>query len=73
MSMDFDVRGQQNALMMFFFLFFYKHFSLYKMLIYKLYSRVDYLWIIVMFLSAVWILILTAPIHSRGSIGEQVM
>ncbi len=43
------------------------------MLIYKLYSRVDYLWIIVMFLSAVWILILTAPIHSRGSIGEQVM
>ncbi len=28
-------------------------------------------WIIVMFLSAVWIL--TAPIHYRGSIGEQVM
>ncbi len=26
-----------------------------------------------MFLSAVWTLILTAPIHCRGSIGEQVM
>ncbi len=25
--------------------------------------NVDYLWIIVMFLSAVWTLILTAPIH----------
>ncbi len=30
-------------------------------------------WIIVMFLSAVWTLILTAPIHCRGSIGELVM
>ncbi len=30
-------------------------------------------WIIVMFLSAVWTLILPAPIHCRGSIGEQVM
>ncbi len=29
--------------------------------------------IIVMFLSAVWTLILTAPIHCRASIGEQVM
>ncbi len=28
-------------------------------------------WIIVMFLSAVWTLILTAPIHCRGYIGEQ--
>ncbi len=36
-------------------------------------SHVDCLWIIVMFLSVVWILILTAPIHCRGSIGEQVM
>ncbi len=26
-----------------------------------------------MFLSAVWTLILTAPIHCRGSIGEQVI
>ncbi len=34
-------------------------------------SGVDYLWIIVMFLSAVWTLILTAPIHCRGFIGEQ--
>ncbi len=33
-------------------------------------SGVDYLWIIVMFLSAVWTLILTAPIHCRGSIGD---
>uniref|UniRef100_A0A8C1AJ33 MOB kinase activator 1Bb n=1 Tax=Cyprinus carpio carpio TaxID=630221 RepID=A0A8C1AJ33_CYPCA len=32
---------------------------------------VDYFWIIVMFLSAVWTLILTAPIHCRGA--EQVM
>ena len=36
-------------------------------------SHVDYLWIIVMFLSAVWTLILTAPIHCRASTGEQVM
>ncbi len=31
------------------------------------------MWIIVMFLSAVWTLILTAPIHCRWSIGEQAM
>ncbi len=30
-------------------------------------------WIMVMFLSVVWSFILTAPIHCRGSIGEQVM
>ncbi len=36
-------------------------------------SGVDHLWIIVMFLSAAWTLILTAPIHCSGSIGEQVM
>ncbi len=30
-------------------------------------------WIIVIFLSAVWTLILTAPIHCRWSIGEQEM
>ncbi len=36
-------------------------------------SGVDYLWIIVMFLSAVWTLILTAPIHCRASIAEQEM
>ncbi len=35
-------------------------------------SSVDYLWIIVL-LSAVWTLILTAPIHCRGLIGKQVM
>ncbi len=33
---------------------------------------VMYLWII-MFLSAVWTLILVAPIHSRGSFGELVV
>ncbi len=27
----------------------------------------------IMFLSAVWTLILTAPFHCRGSIGEQAM
>ncbi len=36
-------------------------------------SGVDYLWIIVIFLSAVWTLILTAPIHCRASIDETVM
>ncbi len=30
-------------------------------------------WIIVMFLSVVWTLILTAPIHCRASIAEQVI
>ncbi len=33
-------------------------------------THVDFLWIVVMFLSAVWTLILVAPIHS-GSTGEQ--
>ncbi len=36
-------------------------------------SAVDYLWIILMLLSSVSTLILTAPIHCRGSAGEQVM
>ncbi len=36
-------------------------------------SGVDYLWIIVMFLSAVWTLILMAPIHCRASIAETLM
>ncbi len=35
-------------------------------------AGLDYLWIIVMLLSAVWTLILTAPIHCRASIAEQV-
>ncbi len=30
------------------------------------------LWVTVMFVAAVWTLILTAPIHCRGSTGEQV-
>ncbi len=34
---------------------------------------VDYLWIIVIILSSVWALILTAAIHCKGSIGEQVI
>uniref|UniRef100_A0A9J8ASR0 Si:dkey-224e22.2 n=1 Tax=Cyprinus carpio carpio TaxID=630221 RepID=A0A9J8ASR0_CYPCA len=33
---------------------------------------IRYLWIIMMLLSAVWTLILTAPIHCRGSNGEEV-
>ncbi len=46
------------------------HISLriHKTLIDGLDGRVHYLWIIVMFLSAVLTLILTAPIHFRGSI-----
>ncbi len=36
-------------------------------------SGVDYLWIILLYLSAVWTPILMAPIHGRGSIGEQLM
>ncbi len=36
-------------------------------------SGVDYLWIILMYLSAIWTLFLTAPIHCRGSISEQVI
>ncbi len=36
-------------------------------------SGVDYLWIIVMFFSAVWTLVLTAPIHCRASIAETLM
>ncbi len=36
-------------------------------------SRKDYLWITVMFLIAVWTLILMAPIHCKGSIDVQVM
>ncbi len=35
-------------------------------------SHVDYLWIIVMFLSAVWTLILMVPIDRRESIYEHV-
>ncbi len=51
-----------------------RSFCLLKMLIDGLdWSGVDYLWIIVMFLSAVWTLILTAPIHCWGSIVEQAM
>ncbi len=30
-------------------------------------------WIIVMFLSAVWNIILTAPIHCRGSTGDVIL
>ncbi len=36
-------------------------------------TGVDYLWIIVMFLSAAWNLILTAPIHCRAPIAETLM
>ncbi len=32
-----------------------------------------YMWIIVLLLSAVWTLILTAPIHCKGSVGEKAI
>ncbi len=35
-------------------------------------TGVDYLWID-MIISAIWTLILMAPIHYKGSIGEQMM
>ncbi len=48
----------------------YKHsFSLHKMLT----DGLEWCRLLVMFLSAVWTLILTAPIHCRASNGEQVM
>ncbi len=40
---------------------------------YSIQVYMDYLWIIMMFLSAVWTLILMAPIHCRGLTGEQVI
>ncbi len=48
------------------------NFLLYKMLINGL-SLCDYLRIIVTFLSAVWTLFLTAPIHCSESTGDQEM
>ncbi len=36
-------------------------------------ESVEYLWVTMMFLSAVWTLILMAPIHCGGYVGEQVM
>ncbi len=49
------------------------HFTLIEVKIHFLmdWSHVNYLLILVMFLSAVWTL--TAPIHYRGSIGEEIM
>ncbi len=77
MSVDFDVRGQQGT--DFFTggsdsmdlqtpndkkKIQTRNFLHHKTLIDGLdWSVLDYLWIIVMFLSAVWTLILTAPIH----------
>ncbi len=50
---------------------YYKNssFSLHKMLI----DGLEWCWLVVEYYIAVWTLILTAPIHCRGSIGEQVM
>ncbi len=62
-----------NVLMIWFCLFRTQSVSLLKMLIDVWISCMDYLRMIVMFLSAVWTLILTAPIHRRASIGELVM
>ncbi len=72
MLVNFDVRGQQGmdvftggSIIMYYFAqkwrFRVKNWC------------TEVMWIIVMFLSAVWTLILTAPIHCRASIGEQVM
>jgi len=77
MSVDFDVRGQQG--MDFFTggsdSMIYRHLMIKKKILTRSFSHhktliggldwsvLDYLWIIVMFLSAVWTLILTAPIH----------
>ncbi len=36
-------------------------------------ESVEYLWVTMMFLSAVWTLILMAPIHCGEYVGEQVM
>ncbi len=44
-------------------------FSLHKVL----FDGLDSCGLLVMLLSAVWTLVLTAPIHCRASIGEQVM
>ncbi len=60
----------KNILMMDLFITNTQHFTSQAI---NWWSGVDYLWIIVMFLSAVWTLILTAPIHCGGSTGEQVM
>ncbi len=49
----------------------YKHIFCFIRHLLTNWSGVDYLRIIVMFLSAVWTLNLTAPIHFRGSIGEK--
>ncbi len=38
----------------------------------RYYHWTGIMWVIVMFLSVVWTLILTAPIHCRASTGEQV-
>ncbi len=60
MLVDFDVRGQQG-------MDFFTGGS-------AIMEYVVVFWpVIVMFLSAVWTLILTAPIHCRASIAEQVM
>ncbi len=49
------------------------HFFSYKHAFYKLYASQDVSVVYCDVLSAVWTLILTAPIHCRGSIGEQVI
>ncbi len=66
--MDFDVREQG---MDYCFVLTNLQLSLHKTLL-ESQSHVED-WIIVMFLSAVWTLILVAPIHCRGSTGEKVM
>ncbi len=79
MLVDFDVRGQQgmdflarrNSLKLKYLTdgCFLRNMQLFTS---QYVNWWTYLWIIMMFLSAVWTLILTAPIHSKGSTGEQV-
>ncbi len=82
--MDFDVKGQQEMdfsleeVLWFMDLYFVQKWQFKVKTSWWLYFLQDInwwtgVWIIVMFLSAVWTLILTAPIHCSGSTGEQVM
>ncbi len=73
MWLDFDVRDNRRCT------FHWRKVLLLIILAMQLLSSPDVnwwtgvVWIIVMFLSAVWTLILTAPIHCRASIAETLM
>ncbi len=65
-SVEFDLRRQQSWMMD----LFLKNMQVFTSQDVNWWTGV--MWIIVMFLSAVWTLILTAPIHYKGSISEQL-